>query len=65
MTTTHIEVTPDTTPEELREAMTHLSAKAHRYGRYAPEYEGWHAELDRLSYILEERTRSMATTCGR
>lgn len=48
MTTTHIEVTPDTTPEELREAITNLSHTAGRYSRYDQRQDAWHAEINRL-----------------
>lgn len=45
-------VTPDTTPDELRAAITHLSATAHRYPSYDRRQDGWHTEINRLLDLL-------------
>lgn len=50
---TTLTITPDATTDDIRAAITNLSATAHRYGRYEPRYKGWHAEINRLLDLLD------------
>ena len=53
MMATTLEVTPDTTADDLRAAITNLSATAHRYPSYDRRQDGWHAEINRLLELLD------------
>lgn len=55
MMATTLEVTPDTTADDIRQAITNLAHAASRHSRHDQRKADLHAEVDRLLDLVETR----------